>query len=55
MGDHGKSEQQLKAQDGKWQAKGPHLMMDGSWEVRLVWTDENQSVHTFTYTLTVQN
>lgn len=55
MDDHGKSEQQLTPRDGKWQADGPHLMMDGTWDVKLVWTDEKQSVHTFTYSVSVQN
>ncbi|MET3291671.1 UNVERIFIED_CONTAM: nitrogen fixation protein FixH [Brevibacillus sp. OAP136] len=55
MDDHGKSEQQLKAKDGKWTAEGPHLMMDGTWDVKLIWTDEKQNVHTFTYSVTVQN
>ncbi|MGE5701421.1 MAG: FixH family protein [Clostridia bacterium] len=54
--EHSKSEQQLKvSKDGKWQADGPHLMMEGDWQVELVWTDEQQNFHTFGYTVSVTN
>lgn len=48
---HGKSEEVLKpGQDGIWQGDGPHLMMDGSWQVELEWRDDEGTTRRFAFT-----
>ncbi|NGQ95991.1 hypothetical protein G3578_12570 [Brevibacillus sp. SYP-B805] len=48
--EHGKSELALASQpDGTWKGEGPHLMMGGKWQLRLVWADEQGKSRSFAY------
>ncbi|WP_176560356.1 FixH family protein [Brevibacillus dissolubilis] len=49
--DHGKSDLELTPQpDGTWTGEGPHLMMEGDWQITLEWQDEQGNSQTYTYT-----
>ncbi len=51
--EHGKSNQAMKqGEGGKWVADGPHLMMAGDWNVKLVWKDPQGEFHSFEYKVT---
>ena len=53
---HGKSEKVLTLKkDGTWEAEGPHIMMPGSWQATLHWTDNEEQAHVFTYNFEIEN
>lgn len=52
--DHGKSVLELASRpEGNWFGEGPHLMMNGTWQISLVWKDSDGKGHSFDYTLTL--
>jgi nitrogen fixation protein FixH len=52
--EHGTSELALMSQpDGTWTGNGPHLMMEGTWQLQLVWEDEQGTRTSFDYEITL--
>lgn len=53
--EHGKSKEELQLDtDGKWHSKGPHIMMEGTWNIQLEWDQPSKKKLFFDFSTTIE-